>query len=104
MDREYKKANDWLCSTGQGILEEGGDIQDKIKKMYPYFYQIHPIMKDRPSVLWLWQSVAFSTMTKIIIIYPTVMLIMMKITREIVKMAATPLSWTCHQKKGMMQW
>jgi hypothetical protein len=50
MEGEYKKANDWLCSTGQGILEERGDIQDKIKKMCPYLYQIYPIMKDRPAV------------------------------------------------------
>jgi hypothetical protein len=50
MEGEYKKANDWLYGTGQGVLEEGGDMQDKIKKMCPYFYQIHPIMKDRSEV------------------------------------------------------
>jgi hypothetical protein len=50
MEGEYKKTNDWLCGTRQGVLEQDGDIQDKIKNMFPYFYQIHPIRKNRPAV------------------------------------------------------
>jgi hypothetical protein len=35
MEGECKKANDWLCGTGQGVLKEGEDIQGKIKKDVP---------------------------------------------------------------------
>jgi len=50
MEAMYKDAADWLAQTGQGVLAEGGDVTDAVKKRCPFFYIIDPIMRDRPSI------------------------------------------------------
>jgi len=50
MEGEYKKASDWLNGSGQGLLDEGGDIEDKVRKICPFYYDIEAVMKDRPNV------------------------------------------------------
>jgi len=46
---EYKKAFDFVNNTGQGLMEDGQDITDIMKKMCPYFYELDPIMGSRAS-------------------------------------------------------
>ncbi len=46
----YKEASDWLAQTGQGVLVEGGDVIDAMKKRCPFFYIIDLIMCDRASI------------------------------------------------------
>jgi hypothetical protein len=48
MEAEYRKTNDWINQTGQGIIDEGGDITDIVNKRCSYFYLLEPIMADRP--------------------------------------------------------
>ncbi len=48
MEAEYRKTNDWINQTGQGIIDEGGDITDAVNKRCSYFYLLQPIMADRP--------------------------------------------------------
>jgi hypothetical protein len=48
MEAEYRKTNDWINQTGQGIIDEGGNITDAINKRCSYFYLLEPIMVDRP--------------------------------------------------------
>jgi hypothetical protein len=48
MEAEYRKTNDWINQTGQGIIDEGGDITDVVNKRCSYFYLLEPIMADRP--------------------------------------------------------
>ncbi len=48
MEAEYKKTNDWVNQTGQGIIDEGGDITDVVNKRCSFFYLLEPIMADRP--------------------------------------------------------
>ena len=50
MEAMYKEASDWLSQTGQGVLAEGGDVTDAVKKRCPFFYIIDPIMCDRASI------------------------------------------------------
>jgi hypothetical protein len=38
MEGEFWKTYDWVKQTDQGILEEGGDIQDIVLKKCPYNY------------------------------------------------------------------
>jgi hypothetical protein len=49
MEAEYKCANDFVMNTGQGLLEEGKDITQYVKKLCPYYYVLHPVMADRAS-------------------------------------------------------
>ena len=49
MEAEYKRANDFVMNTGQGLLEEGKDITQYVKKLCPFYYELHPIMADRAS-------------------------------------------------------
>jgi len=49
MEGEYKKAFDFVNNTGQGLMEDGQDITDIMKKMCPYFYELDPIMGSRAS-------------------------------------------------------
>jgi hypothetical protein len=30
MEAEYRKMNDWINRTGQGIIDEGGDITNAV--------------------------------------------------------------------------
>jgi len=39
-----------LNGSGQGLLDEGGDIEDKVRKICPFYYDIEAVMKDRPNV------------------------------------------------------
>ncbi len=48
MEAEYRKTNDWINQTGQGIIDEGGDITNIVNKRCSYFYLLEPIMADRP--------------------------------------------------------
>jgi hypothetical protein len=49
MEGEYKKAFDFVTNTGQGLIEEGKDITEIVKKMCPYYYELDPIMGNRAS-------------------------------------------------------
>ncbi len=51
MEAEYKRANDFVVNTGQGLLEEGKDITQYVKKLCPFYYELHPIMADRASMI-----------------------------------------------------
>jgi hypothetical protein len=46
MEAEYRKCNNWVNQTGQGILDEGGDITDDVNKHCSFFYTLEPIMRD----------------------------------------------------------
>ncbi len=37
MEAMYKDASDWLLQAGQGVLAEGGDVTDAVKKRCPFF-------------------------------------------------------------------
>jgi hypothetical protein len=37
MEAMYKEASDWLAQTDQGVLAEGGDVTDAVKKRCPFF-------------------------------------------------------------------
>jgi hypothetical protein len=49
MEGEYKKAFDFVTNTGQGLMDEGKDITEIVKKMCPYYYELDPIMGSRAS-------------------------------------------------------
>jgi len=49
MEGEYKKAFDFVSNTGQGLMDDGEDITETVKKMCPYFYDLDPIMGTRAS-------------------------------------------------------
>jgi hypothetical protein len=49
MEAEYKMANDFVMNAGQGLLEEGKYITQYVKKLCPFYYELHPIMADRAS-------------------------------------------------------
>jgi hypothetical protein len=49
MEGEYKNAFDFVTNTGQGLMNEGKDITEIVKKMCPYFYELDPIMGSRAS-------------------------------------------------------
>jgi hypothetical protein len=36
MESEYKNAHDFVTNTGQGLMDEGKDITEIVKKMYSY--------------------------------------------------------------------
>ena len=48
---EYKKTFNFVNNTGKGLMEDGQDITDIMKKMCPYFYVLDPIMGSRASTL-----------------------------------------------------
>jgi len=48
MEGEFWKTYDWVKQTGQGILDEGGDITDIVLKKCPYYYVLEAVMADRP--------------------------------------------------------
>jgi hypothetical protein len=47
MEGEFKKAFDFVTNTGQGLMKEGKDKTEVIKKMCPYYYELDPIMGNR---------------------------------------------------------
>jgi hypothetical protein len=49
MEGEYKKAFYFITITGPGLMEEGKDIIEIMKKMCPYYYELYPIMGNRAS-------------------------------------------------------
>ena len=49
MEAEYKAAFDFVTNTGQGLMDEGKDITEYVKKLCPYYYVLHPIMADLAS-------------------------------------------------------
>jgi len=53
MEAEYRTAHDFVHNTGQGLMDEGQDITDIVKKMCPFFYLLDPIMGNRASTRWL---------------------------------------------------
>jgi hypothetical protein len=46
---EYKKAFDFVTNTGQGLMEDGQDITEIVKKMCPCCYELDPIMGNTAS-------------------------------------------------------
>ncbi|XP_049306211.1 uncharacterized protein LOC125776714 [Bactrocera dorsalis] len=50
---QYRKANDWLASTGAGLQDEadGSTIEAKIAKMCPYYDQLREIFEKRLPVM-----------------------------------------------------
>jgi len=49
MEAEYRTAHDFVHNTGQGLMDEGQDITDIVKKICPFFYLLDPIMGNRAS-------------------------------------------------------
>ena len=49
MEADYKKAFDFVSNTGQGLMDEGKDITEYVKKLCPYYYELDPIMASRAS-------------------------------------------------------
>jgi hypothetical protein len=49
MEGEYKKAFDFVTNTGQGLMDEGKDVTEIVKKMCPYYYELDHIMGSRAS-------------------------------------------------------
>ncbi|RHY73816.1 hypothetical protein DYB30_013219 [Aphanomyces astaci] len=48
IERAYRSACDWLANTGQGVEDEDS-IQKEVKRMYPYYYTLNDVMRDRAS-------------------------------------------------------
>ncbi len=46
MEGELRKTYDWIKQTGQGILDEGGDVQDIVLKKCLYFCVLESVMVD----------------------------------------------------------
>ena len=48
----YKKTNDWINNTGQGVLMEDGEVsfRELVMKKFPYFYDLDPVLCQRPSI------------------------------------------------------
>jgi hypothetical protein len=51
MESEYKNAHDFVTNTGQGLMDEGKDITEIMKKMCSYYYVLDPIMGNRASTI-----------------------------------------------------
>ncbi len=49
MEADYKKAFDFVTNTGQGLMDEGKDITEYVKKLCPYYYELDPIKASRAS-------------------------------------------------------
>ena len=49
MEADYKKAYDFVSNTGQGLMEEGKDITEYVKKLCPFYYVLDPVMASRAS-------------------------------------------------------
>jgi hypothetical protein len=49
MEAGYKKSFNFITNTGQGLMDEGKDITEYVKKMCPYYYELDPIMASRAS-------------------------------------------------------
>jgi hypothetical protein len=47
---KINKTYDWVKQTGQGILDEGGDIQDIVLKKCPYYYMLEAVMANCPGM------------------------------------------------------
>ena len=59
----YKKGSDFINQTGQGILADEGEetLEEVVKKKYPFYYQLQPVLMNRPNM-----SVQYNTdMTEI---------------------------------------
>ncbi|KAG9415328.1 hypothetical protein AC1031_008766 [Aphanomyces cochlioides] len=48
LEQQYRSARDWLNNTGQGI-EDQATIDDEVKKICPYFFDLDSVMHDRAS-------------------------------------------------------
>jgi hypothetical protein len=56
MEAMYKEASDWLAQTGQGVLAEGGDVTDAVKKGVLSFTLLTPLCAiDHLSNHWHYQ-------------------------------------------------
>ncbi len=49
MEADYKKAYDFVSNMGQGLMEEGKDITEYVKKLCPFYYVLDPVMASRAS-------------------------------------------------------
>jgi hypothetical protein len=49
MEADYKKAYDFVSNTGQGLMEEGKNITEHVKKLGPFYYVLDPVMASRAS-------------------------------------------------------
>ena len=45
IERDFRAASDWLAQTGAGL--ESGEVKAYIKKTWPLYYDMEPVMKDR---------------------------------------------------------
>jgi hypothetical protein len=50
MESQFKDASDWLNATGAGLVDQGKDVSDYVKKLCPFFYIIEDIMADRACI------------------------------------------------------
>jgi hypothetical protein len=48
IEASYKDANDWEANTGQGVECELSIKKEKLRRC-PYYFEIDPVMRDRPS-------------------------------------------------------
>jgi hypothetical protein len=50
MEMDFKKAHDFVHNTGSGLMSQGHDITDAVRKIFPYYYELEQVMGSRASV------------------------------------------------------
>ncbi|KAL3927281.1 MAG: hypothetical protein SGARI_005367 [Bacillariaceae sp.] len=48
IERQFKKASDWLANTGAG-LDDPGSIKTYVLKLCPVYYDVEAVMSERPN-------------------------------------------------------
>lgn len=48
LEKSFRDATDWLNCTGAG-LDNPGDVQEYVKKKWPQYYDLEPVMRARPN-------------------------------------------------------
>jgi hypothetical protein len=51
LESQFRSMTDWFACTGQGLRQNGEfeAIADWVEKKFPHYYDLEPIMKDRPN-------------------------------------------------------
>lgn len=60
LESQFRNASDWLAGTGSGI-DDPGKIEDYVKKLCPYYYDLEDVMGGRPNAQPLCQNESSSS-------------------------------------------